>query len=68
MKLLTLISASVALLAAPTLAVGPGPHAQTRRLPVPKAPKERTNDSAAEELFFETKLDHFVADGKSSTF
>ena len=69
MKLLTLLSASMALFAAPTVAnVGPGLHAQTRRFPVPKAQKERPNDSAAEELYFSTKLDHFVADGKSTTF
>lgn len=68
MKLLTLISASLALLTAPTLAVGPGPHAQTRRFPVPKVQKERSNDSAAEEFFFDTKLDHFDADGKSTSF
>lgn len=38
---------------------------------MPKAPRagaERPNDSAAEEYFFDTKLDHFDADGKSPTF
>jgi|Transcript_1671 hypothetical protein len=68
--IITLLSAAVALLTSGAVAqVGPDNTAQVRRFPVPKArlASERAN-SNAEEYFFDTKLDHFDADGKSASF
>jgi len=61
--------ASFALSTQAQIAPGPGLGAQTARFPVPKAPSaEARANSAAEEYFFDTKLDHFDADGESSSF
>ena len=69
-KLFTLLSAAVALLTTGAIAGGPGPHAQTRKLPVPRNRRTEAtrNDGAAEEHFFDTLLDHFDAEGRSPTF
>ena len=47
----------------------PMPGAQTMRFPTPKPRTENKKwENAAQEFFFYTKLDHFDADGKSSSF
>lgn len=63
MRLITLMGALSLLTSAH---VGPM-NAKSARFPVPKKQANR-NDGNAEEYFFDTKLDHFDAEGKSSSF
>ena len=69
--LIALLGAAVTLFTTGANAqVGPGPKAMTRRFPVPKSRRtaETANDGAAEEKYLDTLLDHFDAEGRSTTF